>query len=533
MGATTPPSVRSPRLLDAGAAMVDNRLDIAERLLRAHLKEDPFDVAAIRMMAELAARLGRMKDAETLLRRAVEIAPDFTPARANLALVLNRTGRYAEALALLDLIFEQEPDDLGHQNLKASILGRLGRFDEAIALYRSVLERAPRQPKLWLSLGTMLKTVGQLDKAVAAYRAALVHQPTLGEVWWSLANLKTVRFDAADIAAMRAASAAPAITPEDRLHLDFALGKAMHDAKDYEGAFAHYRAGNALRLKNEPYRAAEVTTLVDRTIAVTTSELFAPERGGAAARDPIFVLGMPRAGSTLVEQILASHPQVEGTGELPDLPAIARSNEPYPASLARLGADERLRLGEEYLRRAAPQRQTDRAHFVDKLPNNWLFLPFILAALPNATIIDIRRHPIACCLANYRQHFARGQAFTYDLADLGAYYSDYVRLTAHVDAVAPGRVHRVIYERLVDDTEAEVRALLDACGLPFESACLDFHRTERAVRTPSSEQVRQPIYRDAVDEWRHYEPWLGELIGALGPVTAAYPDPPEDFLPRA
>ena len=528
------PTRHPDRLLEAGAALADNRLDVAERLLRDHLKDDPFEVRAIRMMAELAARLGRMKDAETLLRRALEIDPGFTAARANLALILNRTGRYAEALGELDLIFEQEPNNPGHMNLKAAILGRLGRFDEAIALYRDVLALAPRQPKLQLSLGTMLKTIGRLDEAIAAYRAAIALQPTLGEVWWSLANLKTVRFDDADVAAMRAALADPAIGPEDRLHLDFALGKAMHDARDYRAAFAHYRAGNALRLETQPYRAAEVTRLVDRTIAATIDPaLFAPGQGGSDAPDPIFILGMPRAGSTLVEQILSSHPMVEGTGELPDLPAIARTFEPYPASLGSLTPDQRRAAGDDYLRRAATQRQTDRPRFIDKLPNNWQFVPFILQALPNATIIDIRRHPVACCMANYRQHFARGQNFAYGLADLGHYYTDYVRLMDHVDAVAPGRVHRLIYERLVDDTEAEVRALLAACNLPFDPTCLAFHQTERAIRTPSSEQVRQPIYRDALDEWRHYEPWIGELITLLEPLMTVSVASPATFPQRS
>ena len=525
--------VPSADLLPAGAALADNRLDVAEPLLRAHLKADPFDVHAIRMMAELAARLGRMKDAENLLRRAIEIAPDFTPARGNLALILNRTGRYAEALGHVDIIFEQEPDELGHQNLKAAILGRLGRFDEAIALYRTVLASAPHQPKLWLSLGTMLKTIGQQAESVAAYREALRLQPTLGELWWSLANLKTVRFNAADIAAMQGALADPSITPDDRLHLDFALGKAMHDAKDHAAAFAHYQAANRLRLETQPYRRKEITATVDRIIAATTADLFAPDRGGAVARDPIFVLGMPRAGSTLVEQILASHPGIEGTGELPDLPAIAKTIARYPGALATLTPDQRRALGEEYLSRAAPQRQSDRPRFVDKLPNNWLHVPLILAILPNATIIDVRRHPVACCLANYRQHFARGQAFTYDLTDVGTYYADYVRLIGHVDAVAPGRVHRVIYERLVEDSETEIRALISACGLAFDPACLTQHRTERAIRTPSSEQVRQPIYRDALDEWRPYEPFLGELFAALGPLVEAYPTAPVSFGTRS
>ena len=520
-------------LLEAGSALAENRLDVAERLLRARLKRDPFNVRAIRMMAELAARLGRTKDAENLLRRAIELAPEFTAARANLALILNRTGRYEEALDMLDAIFTQEPDNISHHNLKAAILGRVGRFEDAIAIYRDVLAKVPRQPKLWLSVGTMLKTIGKLDEAVEAYREALRLEPTMGELWWSLANLKTVRFDDEDIAMMKTALADPAISPVDRFHLEFALGKAMHDAKHFERAFGHYRTANALRLSQQPYRRGEVTDLVDRSVAVTTPAMFGPGRGGAEQHDPIFVLGMPRAGSTLVEQILASHPQVEGTGELPDLPAVARSNERYPTALTTMTADERTALGEEYLRRAAIQRQQDRPHFVDKLPNNWMFVPFILATLPKATIIDIRRHPMACCMANFRQHFARGQAFTYDLADLGAYYSDYVRLMAHVDRVAPGRVHRVIYERLIDDPEAETRALLDGCGLSFDPACLAFHRTERAIRTPSSEQVRQPIYRDAVDEWRNYEPWLADLTQALGPLAAAYPGAPEDFGTRS
>ena len=531
--AASPNAPIANRLLEAGAALVEDRLDVAEVLLRAALKDDPFDVRAIRMMAELAARLGRMKDAENLLRRALEIAPDFTAARANLALVLNRTGRYADALAETDRIFAEEPGHPGHMNLKASILGRLGRFDEAIALYRQVLERAPSQPRVQLSIGTMLKTIGKLDEAIAAYRAALRLDPTLGEAWWSLANLKTVRFDEADVAAMRAALADPAVGVEDRIHLDFALGKAMHDARDFPSAFTHYASGNALRLKHEPHDAGDVTRLVDRTIAATLDpRLFQPNAGDVAASDPIFIVGMPRAGSTLVEQILASHPAVEGTGELPDLPSIARGFAPYPASLSSLTVDQRRTGGEEYLRRAAPQRQTARPRFIDKLPNNWQFVPFILRALPNATIIDVRRHPISCCVANFRQHFARGQDFAYDLADLGHYYSDYVRLMSHMDVVAPGRVHRIIYERLVEDTEAEVRLLLDACRLPFDPACLAFHKTERAIRTPSSEQVRQPIYRDALDEWRGYEPWLAPLVTSLGPVIETYASSPATFEPR-
>jgi Tfp pilus assembly protein PilF len=527
------PSHFHPRLIEAALALNENRLDVAERILKPHLKEDPYDAKAIRMLAELAARIGRLRDAETLLRRAVELAPAWPAARANLALVLGRTGRPAEALELLDEVFAAEPEGLSHWNLKAATLGRLGEFDGAIRLYEDVLERLPAQPRVWLSYGHMLKTVGRQSEGIAAYRKAIEIKPTLGEAWWSLANLKTVKFDATDIAAMQAAAAeSPELSDEARLPLDVALGKAKHDAGDSEAAFAHYARANALRLKMQPYRGEDITRLVDDSIAAFSAKAFADRPGGCEARDPIFIVGMPRAGSTLVEQILSSHSLVEGTSELPDLPAVARQNGRYPEAVLDLTADERAQRGEDYLKRASVQRRTDRPFFIDKLPNNWMFVPFIQLVLPNAKIIDARRHPMACCFSNFRQHFARGQSFAYDLADVGRYYAGYVRLMARVDSVLPGRVHRVIYERMVDDTEAEVRRLLDYCGLKFEPACLEFHKTERAVRTASSEQVRQPIYRDATDEWRAYEPHLGPLKAALGDVADCYPQAPASFLQR-
>jgi tetratricopeptide (TPR) repeat protein len=512
-------------------ALHDNQLDVAERLLKPHLKEDPFDVRAIRMLAELAARIGRLKDSETLLRRALEIAPNFTPARANLAMVLGRLGRPAEALELLDELFEAEPEAIQNVNLKAATLSRLGEFDDAIHLYEQVIKRAPNQPRVWLSYGHILKTVGRQADGIAAYRKALELKPTAGEAWWSLANLKTVRFSGDDIATMQRALEAPELNDDDRFHLDFALGKAFHDAGRSDEAFAHYAAANARRRTYHPFRRGELKQLVDRSIELFTTEILT-QPGGCEAPDPIFIVGMPRAGSTLVEQILSSHSQVEGTSELPDMPAVARHGRHYPAEAVDLAPDERRIAGETYLKRASVQRRTERPLFVDKLPNNWMFVPFIHLVLPNAKIIDARRHPLGCCFSNFRQHFARGQDFTYDLEDVGHYYSDYVRLMAHMDAMLPGRVHRVIYERMVDDTEAQVRALLDYCGLPFEPACLAFYETERAVRTASSEQVRQPIYRDATDEWRRYEPHLGPLKRSLGEVLDAYPEAPASFLQR-
>jgi tetratricopeptide (TPR) repeat protein len=521
--------LRNPQLMQAALALYDDRLADAEPLLRAHLKADPFDVAAIRMMSELAARVGRYRDAENLLRRALELAPEFGAARANLATILYRQNRPLEALAELDALADKNPDNLGQNNLRAATLGRIGEFDEALKLYEAVLAQVPNQPRVWLSYGHMLKTVGRLDDGISAYRRTLDLAPHMGEAWWSLANLKTVRFTPEDLAAMLAALETPDLSDEDRFHLDFALGKALEDQKAFEPAFAHYAAGNALRRRSLPYEAADTTSMVDATIALFTADFFAERQGsGCEARDPIFVLGMPRAGSTLVEQILSSHSTIEGTSELADIPLLARRFS-SPERLAELTPDQLKALGEEYLKRTEVQRKSGRPLFIDKLPNNWAHVAFIHLILPNATIIDARRHPMSCCFSNFKQHFARGQGFTYGLDDLGRYYSDYVRWMDHVDRVMPGRVHRVIYERMVDATEAEIRALVAACGLDFEEACLRFHETERAVRTPSSEQVRRPIFREGTEAWQSFAPWLGPLEDALGPVLSAYPDAPETF----
>ncbi len=513
--------LRNPRLIEAALALHDNRLSDAEPLLRAHLKEDPFDVAAIRMLAELAGRIGRYKDAETLLRRALELAPEFGAARANLATCLYRQNRPAEAIAELDHVLVDDPENIGHGNLKAAALGRIGGFDEAIALYEAVLAKAPNQPKVWMSYGHMLKTVGRQEEGVSAYRQALAIAPALGEVWWSLANLKTVRFTSEDIAAMQTALARDDISDEDRFHLDFALGKAFEDARDAATSFAHYAAGNALRRQSIVYDGAETTRFVESSIALYSPEFFAARAGqGCTAPDPIFILGMPRAGSTLIEQILSSHSLVEGTSELQDIPVLAR-RPGYPGAVAELSPEELRELGETYLERTRIQRKTDKPYFIDKLPNNWAHTPFIHLILPHAKIIDARRHPLACCFSNFKQHFARGQNFTYTLDDMGHYYADYVRLMAQFDHALPGRVHRVIYETMVDDTEAQVRLLLAACGLDFEPQCLEFYKTERAVRTASSEQVRRPIFREGTEAWQPFEPWLDPLKAALGTILTA------------
>ena len=522
--------LQNPMLLQAAMAMNENRLHDAEPLLRQHLKADPFDVAAIRMLAELAGRIGRMKDAEALLRRAIELAPNFVPARSNLAIVLYRQNRAEEAIAELETLAAISPNDVAHDSLKAAAKGRLGDYEEAIELYGSVLDRFPGQPKIWMSYGHLLKTVGQQAHSVTAYRRALEIAPALGEVWWSLANLKTVSFDDADLDVMRAGLEREDISSEDRFHLHFALGKAFEDRQQAEPAFHHYAEGNRLRAAELETHERNVSRHVAAAKALFTPEFFASRAGqGCLAEDPVFILGLPRAGTTLLEQSLSTQSPVEGTMELPDIPHIAAqlgTIDQWPERLAAASPDDLLRMGETFLERTTIQRKTGKPFFIDKLPNNWIHVGLIHLILPNARIIDARRHPMACCFSNFKQHFARGQGFTYDLTDIGRYYADYVDLMAHFDQVLPGRVVRVFHENMVEDSAAEIRHLLDALGFPFEEACLRFWENDRAVRTASSEQVRRPIFREGTDQWRMFDPWLGELKAALGPVFTAYPAVP-------
>ena len=527
-------SVHDPEIMHAAHALVDNDLPEAEAVLRPLLHHRPTDVAAIRMMAELAARVGRPRDAENLLRRALELAPGFAAARANLATLLYKQHRWADALAELDQVKSDEDIERSHLGLRAATLGRVGGYQEAIDLYRLILEEQPRQATVWMSLGHVLKTVGQQDESVVAYRRAIAEAPGLGEAWWSLANLKTLRFAEADVAAMRTALAAQDLSPDDRLHLNFALGKALEDLGSDAESFACYATGNRIRAAQMKHDPQAITDRVAAGEALFTAEFLAARKDwGCQAKDPIFVLGMPRAGSTLVEQILASHPQVEGTAELPDIIAMARRLDPgdtreagerYPALLAKLDAAQLTELGEEYLARTRIQRQTDRPLFVDKMPNNWAHVGFIRLILPNAKIVDARRHPLACGFSNFKQHYARGQSFSYDLGHIGRYYRDYVRLMDLFDRVDPGAVHRLIHERLVADPEREVRRLLDYLGLPFEPACLRFHDNKRPVRTASSEQVRRPITAEGLDQWRRFDAWLGPLKEALGPALDHWDD---------
>jgi len=530
-------SVNNPELLAAASALIENKLAVAERILREYLIQNPTDVAAIRMLGETGSRLGRYEDAENLLARALELAPGFSEARANYAGVLYRANKPAQAVEQAEILLKREPRNPGYRNLMAASLARLGESHRSLEVYEGVLKDYPNQPKAWMSYGHTLKVVGRQDDSIAAYRKSIAQLPSLGEAWWSLANLKTFRFTDADVAAMDMALARTDIAEEDRYHLHFALGKALEDQAHYADSFAHYEQGNALRKKRVAYDEDETAEHLRRSKALFTREFFAERAGlGSDARDPIFIVGLPRSGSTLLEQILSSHSAVEGTMELPDIMSIAGrlgakkkrgGHSAYPEKLLELEPGAFAELGKEYLARTRIQRRLDRPFFTDKMPNNFAHVGLIHLILPNARIIDARRHPLGCCFSNFKQHFARGQGFTYDLAGMGRYYRDYVALMAHFDAVLPGRVHRVIYEEMVENPEREVRALLDYCGLPFEDSCLRFYENERSVRTASSEQVRQPIYRDAVEHWQNYEPWLDPLKDALGTVLESYPAAPE------
>lgn len=529
-------STRDPRLVSAAHALVENRIPDAELELREFLKRHPTDVAAIRMFAEVAARLGRYADAETLLARCLELAPGFTAARHNYATILHRQGRSEAALKEVDRVLAEDPRNPGYRNLKAAILGRVGEYAASIEEYRGVLDEYPRQPKVWMSMGHALKTAGRNPEGIEAYRRAIEHAPQLGEAYWSLANLKTFRFTDDEVAAMRAQLARTDLSAEDRFHFEFSLAKALEDSAAYEESFAHYVEGNRLRRAVIRYDADENRAHVERSKKLFTREFFEERLGwGSETKDPIFVVGLPRSGSTLIEQILASHSQVEGTMELPDVAMLARvvgnrttrqDGIAYPRALSKFSAEEMAGLGDRYIAQTRVQRKTPAPFFIDKMPNNFAHTGFIHLMLPNAKIIDARRHPLGCCLSGFKQHFARGQNFTYDLAELGRYYADYVELMAHIDDVLPGRVHRVFYENMIEDTEGEVRRLLDYCGLPFEEGVLKFHENQRAVRTASSEQVRRPINREGMDQWKHYAPWLKPLEQALGRVLSTYPAVP-------
>jgi tetratricopeptide (TPR) repeat protein len=517
-------TMRSPDILSARAAIAKNDLAGAERILRSLLPRSPDDVVATMMLAEIASTLGIHPEAERLLKQATSVAPDYPDAQVSLALTFFAQGRLDEALGALDRVIADNSRHIFAAAAKADVLAQTGSYNAAAETYGELLATVDDNPEVWLWYGHLLKTMGRQSESVAAYRRATALDPELAEAWWSLAELKANKVEADDLATMER-SLDRLVAPAKRLYLHFALGKALEDRKEWEASFRHYAEGNKLRLDLMPHDRDAVSEEVDRSVALFTREFFAEHVGmGYLDPDPIFVIGMPRAGSTLVEQILASHSRIEGTSELPDIPLIVQSlvaknwqdsAAAYPAVVRDLAAADLNQLGKRYVQNSASKRKTSRPFFIDKLPNNWRYLGFIHLILPNAKIIDARRDAMACCFSNFRQHFARGQTFAYSMHDLGSYYRDYVRAMDHFDKTLPGLIHRVQHEALVANPESEIRALLGYLGLPFEDACLRPHENARPVRTASSEQVRKPISRDAFDLWRHYEPWLGDLKAAL------------------
>ncbi|MEJ2604715.1 MAG: sulfotransferase, partial [Gammaproteobacteria bacterium] len=505
----------------------EGKLYKAERLCRRFLQENRHHIEAMRLLADIGVRLRVLDDAEFLLESAVELEPGNRRVRMDYLRVLNRRARFRKAYEQARILLEAEPENPVFRLAMASALSGLGRFEEAIATYRECLGWTTNKAGVHVMLGHACKALGETDEAIEAYREAYRLRPDYGDAYWSLANSKTYRFSDEEIARMRDREAGTGIAGDDRIHLCFALGKALEDRGAFAESFRYYRRGNALKRERSGYDPDDTEAMVDAQIEVCTGELFdAREDAGCPAPDPIFIVGLPRAGSTLLEQVLASHSMVDGTMELHDVLALAQrlrgrtagDESRYPAILGELEHDYFRRFGEKFLEDTRIHRG-DAPFFTDKMPNNFLHIGLIRLILPNAKVIDARRHPMACCFSGFKQLFGEGQDFSYGLETMGRYYRDYVRLMDHWDEVLPGFVLRVMHEDVVDDLDAQVRRLLEFCGLPFEEACLEFHRTERSVRTPSSEQVRQPIYRSGLQQWRHYEEWLDPLKVALGPAV--------------
>jgi predicted Zn-dependent protease len=515
-----------PEVVSATSLFSDGDLAPAEQIIRAFLLRHGDHPEAMRLLAKIGVAHDVLHDAEILLEAALALAPDHLPTRYDYAQVLLQRHKYHRARQEADRLLSADPRNLDYRSLAATAAVGLGEHEAAIGFYREMLVDLPQSPDVHLWLAHALKTVGRVPEAIDAYRSAAAARPDFGDAYWSLANLKMYRFTDEEIDRMRAQEASPAIDRVDRYHLCFALGKALEDRDEIADSWRYYEQGNALKRSESRYDPAVVEANTRNQVEVCTANFFGRRVGwGDPHPDPIFILGLPRSGSTLLEQILASHSQVEGTQELSDIQRIVlelqgqnmdRDNPRYPAVLADMTSKDFARLGEKYLAETRVYR-TDRPFFIDKMPNNFRHIGLIHLMLPNAKIIDARREPMSCCFSNLKQLFAQGQQFTYSIEDISRYYLTYVDLMAHWDAVLPGRILRVNHEDVVADLDGSVRRILTYCGLPFEPACIDFHKTERSVRTPSSEQVRQPIFRDGLDQWKKFEAWLAPLKDAVRP----------------
>jgi tetratricopeptide (TPR) repeat protein len=522
-----------PDVVTATALFSDGELAEAESLIRAFLLEHGHHIEAMRLLARIGIERDVLDDAQLLLEAVLDLAPDYQAARFDYAQALIKRHLHQRAHEEAERLLAADGSNRNYRTLHALTCVGLGLHERAIELYRELLPGAAQPADLHLSIAHSLKTLGRREEAIAEYRAAAAARAGYGDVYWSLANLKTYRFEDEELQQMITAESAAMTPVVDRYHLCFALGKALEDRQQYEKSFEYYARGNALKRAESHYRPEVIELNTRLQIEVCTPALFARNKdGGVRAADPVFIVGLPRSGSTLIEQILASHSAVEGTQELADVPRIVvdlkgrdseLENPRYPAVLAGMSAEDFRRLGEKYLTDTRIYR-TGKARFIDKMPNNFRHIGLIHLMLPNAKIIDARREPMACCFGNLKQLFAHGQEFTYSVEDIARYYRTYLELMRHWDTVLPGRVLRVHHEDVVDDLEGAVRRLLDYCELEFEPACIEFHKTERSIRTASSEQVRQPIYREGLDQWRHYEPWLQPLRESLGDALTRYRD---------
>ena len=522
-----------PAIVEAGSWFCDGEHAAAENLLTSHIAVEGRHVEALRLLGRIAQRRGVTGRAESFFREVVDAAPGYAEARLDYVRVLIERQKYAMALDQIDQRLRTAPSDREAQFLHATILAGLGRHDDAIPIFRELLSENPQRNHLRIVLGHSLKALGRSDEAVRAYQDATSGQADIGDAFWSLANLKTYRFSDHEVERMRGLEAQSSPAPPDRAHLCFALGKALADRGDYGASWAFYERGNLLARAKSRHRPEAAEENARRLTEICSEEFFASRTGvGVTARDPIFIVGLPRSGSTLVEQILASHPQVDGTQELHDIPRIVaelQGQEPdsagpsYPDLLPGLDPLSFERLGHRYLEETQSYRR-GRPRFVDKMPNNVFHIGLIHLMLPNASIIDIRREPIACCVSNLKQLYARGQEFCYGIEEIARYYRTYLLLMHHWNRVLPGRVLRVSYEDLIENLDTSVRRILAHCGLEYDPACLTFHHSRRAINTPSSEQVRQPLFREGLSQWRHYEPWLDPLRKALGDAIIRYRD---------
>lgn len=521
-------SPQNRQLAEAGELFIAGRLREAEEITRKVARKNPDDINAIRLLAKIAVKATAYEDAEKLLRRILSKSPRFNDAMHDLAKVLKETDRINEAIEWLEKSAIVEPNNPYTFYMLAGNLAAASRTEEAIEKYQKALSLRPNQPGVLLGLGHVLKTVGRKAEGIQAYREAIEHKPTFGEAYWSLANLKTYRFADTEIEAMEEQLNNPQLSTDESVQFNFALGKAYEDRKQFEKAFSHYQHGNEQQRMEVYYDPVQTESMHDDIIDVFSREFLKESSGhGCADNSPIFIIGLPRSGSTLIEQILSSHPLVDGTSELPDLGRVATSiggrgkGMTYPRGFRRLEKPEFGALGEMYIKRTRKYRH-GAPYFTDKMPNNFPAVGLIHLILPNAKIINATRHPLDACLGCYKQHFAKGQTFTYDLAELGEFYLEYRRVMNHWHRVLPGKMLDVCYERVVSDQETETRRIIDYCGLPWDDQCLEFYNTKRSVRTASSEQVRQPIYSSSVSLWKNYQRQLEPLSEILETVVSEY-----------